>query len=74
MNLFAKYTKWEPVLIHDFSGSGYILLCRMNLKTGELCFKDKKMNSSFATLYGMPTSIFDPKIQFDKILNTKADD
>lgn len=63
-----KFTKWLPVLIYDFSGNKYLLQGRKNLKNGELCFKNTRLNTPFNLMHNMPTGIFDPKEQFDKIL------
>lgn len=64
----TKYTKWLPILIYDFSGNKYLLQGRRNLKTGELCFKNTKLNTTFNLMHNMPQTIFDPKVQFETIL------
>ena len=65
----TKYTKWLPILIYDFSGNKYLLQGRRNLNTGELCFKNTRLNTAFNLMQsGSVISIFDPKLQFETIL------
>lgn len=74
--MFNNYTKWLPILIYDFSGNKFILQGRRNLKTGELCFKNTKLNTAFNSMHDYNiTSIFDPKQQFETLLShdTKQD-
>lgn len=70
--MFYKYTKWLPILIYDFSGNKFILQGRRNLKTGELCFKNKRLNTPFNLMQNMPQSVFDPKIQFEALLSSNG--
>jgi hypothetical protein len=63
-----KYTKWLPILIYDFSGNRFLLQGRQNIKTGELHFKNRRMNTAFNLMQSMPVDIFNPKEQFDILL------
>lgn len=65
-----KFTKWVPVLIYDFSGSKFLLQGRKNLNTGELCFKNTLINTRWNCMHNMPQNIFDPKEQFELLVNS----
>ena len=65
-----KHTKWVPILIYDFCGNKTLLQGRKNLKTGELSFKNTKLNTPFNLMHSMPLNIFDAKMQFEILLST----
>ena len=69
MNFLGKYSQWRPVVIYDFDGTKFMLQGRKNLNTGELHFKNKRLNSRFTSMHNMPQTIFDPKVQFEQILS-----
>lgn len=38
-------TKWKPIYVHKFDCHNYMILARVNKKTGEFEFKNKKIVS-----------------------------
>lgn len=64
-----KYSKWHPIVIYDYSGNKFLLQGRKNLKSGELVFKNTRLNSLFNLMQVENIDIFNIKEQFNKILN-----
>ena len=67
--LKKRFSKWIPIHIYNFSGDKFLLMGRMNLKSGMLYFKVKRLNRLSDTNHNMPVNIFDPREQFEKLLN-----
>ncbi len=66
---YHKKTKWVQILIYDFSSNKYLLESRMNLKNGKLYFRNTRINTYSNLLHNsVICNIFDPKIQFEKLL------
>jgi len=68
--LRKRFSKWIPIHIYDYSGNKFLLLGRINLRSGMMCFKAKRLHRSLDLNHNMPVNIFDPSIQFDKLLNS----
>lgn len=67
----TRYTKWRPIVIYDYSGAKFLLQGRRNLKSGELVFKNTRLNSLFNLMHIGGVDVFDIKEQFQKILDDK---
>ena len=66
--LFNK-TKWKPIYVHKFDCSNYLILARINKKTGEFEFKNKKIVAWCHTQ--IPIKIDTQKVFDDLLLEAK---
>lgn len=64
-----KYTKWIPLYIFIHSFEEYIILAKRNVKTGDIVFKTKRVNTRTR---GILTQIYEAKhcfLDFEKQFN-----
>jgi hypothetical protein len=61
-----RKSKWVPLLSFEYNGNSYIIMSRINKKTGMLYFKQKKIHGLFTICYERPS--VNVEVQFRKIL------
>lgn len=68
-----KYTQYVPIrfVVANTGGRVYLLQCRKNKRTGEVCFKNTRVNPLRALVYPIPDISFNAQENMDKILNEK---